>query len=61
MAGVGMRAQAPRPVPRAGDGARPAAERPRAVRTPGVDPVGAGAVRAAAALAAASGRGLVLA
>ena len=61
MAGAGMHARAPRPVPRTGDAAHPAAERPRAVRTPGVDPVGAGAVRAAAALAAASGRGLVLA
>ena len=61
MAGAGMHAQALRPVPRAGDAARPATERPRAVRTPGFDPVGAGAVRAAAALAAAAGRGLVLA
>ena len=61
MAGAGMHAQAPRPVPRKGDAAHPATERPRAARTPGVDPVGAGAVRAATALAAASGRGLVLA
>ena len=58
MAGGTMRAQAPRLAPRAGDAARPAAGRARAG---GADPVGRGALRAAAALAAAAARGLVLA